>query len=252
MKTIRDEDDRDDSYRIRSKPMRDIPARLRPREQFDLMGAENVPDRTLLALLIRVGLPGMNAADLADQILHKYQTLTALAQASVEELMEIDGIKRVKAQILKAALELARRLSLEAVPENHKITSPEDVLMVLRDRARLAEEEVFWALLLDTKNRLKRQPLEITKGTLNSSLAHPREVFKEAIRTSCATIVLAHNHPSGDPTPSPEDVRITRQLVEAGKIVEIQILDHIILGRKRSDDRLDYVSLRETGMVQFA
>lgn len=252
MSIVRSEGEGDNGYRIRSKPMREIPARLRPREQFDLLGAEHVPDQTLLALILRTGMRGVNVADLADQMLKKYESLTTLAQASVEELMTFDGIGRVKAQMLKAALELARRLSIEAVPENHKISSPEDVLMVLRERARLAEAEVFWALLLDTKNRLKRPPLEITRGTLNTSLAHPREVFKEAIRSSCAAIVLAHNHPSGDPTPSPEDIRITRQLVEAGKIVEIHVLDHIILGRKRADVRLDYVSLRETGMVHFS
>ena len=252
MTTLRDAEGDDNGYRIRSKPMRELPARLRPREQFDLMGAEHVPDQTLLALILRIGVPGVNVADLADQILKQYGSLTALAQASPGELVDIEGIGPVKAQILKAALELGRRLSLEAVPDNHKVSSPEDVLMVLRERARLAEEEVFWVLLLDTKNRLKRPPLEITKGTLNTSLAHPREVFKEAIRTSCASIVLAHNHPSGDPTPSPEDVRITRQLVEAGRIVEIHVLDHIILGRQRADERLDYLSLRETGMVQFS
>lgn len=252
MSTMRDAGAEDHDYRIRSKPMREIPARLRPREQFDLVGPEHVPDQTLLALILRIGVPGVNVADLADQLLRKYGSLTALAQASAGELVEMDGIGPVKAQILKAALELARRLSLEAIPENHKVSSPEDVLMVLRERARLSEAEVFWVLLLDTKNRLRRPPLEITKGTLNTSLAHPREVFKEAIRSSCASIVLAHNHPSGDPTPSPEDVRITRQLVEAGKIVEIHVLDHIILGRKRADERLDYVSLRETGMVQFS
>ncbi len=253
MNLLRQTSDDDDgpTYRIHSAPMRDIPDRLRPREQFEYLGAENVPDATLIALILRTGLRGMNVADLAERILRQYTTLTALAQASVDELRGIAGIGRVKAQMLKASLELARRLSLEAIPEDHKIAAPEDVLMVLRERARLAESEVFWVLLLDTKHRLKRPPLEITKGTLNASLAHPREVFKEAIRSSSASIVLAHNHPSGDPTPSAEDVRITRQLVEAGKIVDIHVLDHIILGRKRGDERLDYVSLRETGMVAF-
>lgn len=242
----------ENGYRIASRPMREIPSRLRPREQFEQMGAEHVPDATLLALLLRTGVTGINVADLADQLLRQYGSLTALARASVGELVGVDGIGPVKAQILKASLELGRRLSLEAVPEDHKIVSPEDVLMVLRERARLAEEEIFWTLLLDTKNRLQRPPVVISKGTLNASLAHPREVFKEAIRGTCSSIVLAHNHPSGDPTPSAEDVRITRQLVEAGKIVEIQVLDHIILGRKREDERLDYISMRETGLVQFS
>lgn len=248
---VREESGTTRTWRIQSRPMRDIPSRLRPREQFQCMGAEHVPDSTLLALILRTGLQGLNAADLADQLLRRYGSLSALARASVGELVLLEGIGPVKAQMLKAALELGRRLSLEALPPDHKIVSPEDVLMVLRERARLAEEEVFWVLLLDTKNRLQGPPLVVSKGTLNASLAHPREVFKAAVRASCSTIVLAHNHPSGDPTPSAEDVRITRQLVEAGRIVEIQILDHIILGRRSAEDRLDYVSLRETGMVQF-
>lgn len=238
-------------YHIRSKPIRDIPGRLRPREQFDLLGAENVPDATLLALILRTGLPGMNVMDLADHILQSYGTLTSLARCSVAELVGVEGIGPVKAQMLKAALELGRRLSMEAIPEEMRIDSPEDVLLVLRERLRLAEEEQFWALLLDAKNRLTRPPLMITRGTINASLAHPREVYREAIRGSCGAIVVAHNHPSGDPTPSPEDIRITKQLVEAGKVIGIQLLDHIVMGKRFSDGRLDYVSLRETGLVRF-
>lgn len=239
-------------YRIASRPMRDLPDRLRPREQFDLLGAEHVPDATLLALILRTGLQGMNVADLSEHILQKYGTLTSLARCSVPELVAIEGVGPVKAQMLKAALELGRRLSMEAIPEEMKIVSPDDVLLVLRERVRLAEEEKFWALLLDSKSRLTRPPLMISQGTLNASLAHPREVFREAIRSACASIVIAHNHPSGDPTPSAEDIRVTRQLVEAGRIVEIQVLDHIVIGHRRADGRLDFISLRETGLVKFS
>jgi DNA repair protein RadC len=239
-------------YHSNSKPLREVPQRMRPREQFDLMGPENVPDSVLLAILLRNGLPGLNVADLATRVLQQYGSLTALARASTAELSRLAGIGRVKAQMLKAALELARRLALEAIPENPLISSPEDVLMILRERVRLAEAEIFWVLVLDTKNKLKQPPLEITRGTLNSSLAHPREVFREAIRSTAAAIVLAHNHPSGDPTPSPEDVKITRQLVEAGRIIEIRVLDHIILGRQRTDQLHEYLSMREIGIVQFA
>ncbi len=248
---MREDQNGDTRYRVLSRPMRELPDKLRPREQFERLGAEHVPDATLLALILRTGLPGMNVADLAESILQEYGTLTVLAQRSVGELVQIEGIGPVKAQMLKAALELGRRLSLESIPEEHKVVSPEDVILVLRERARLAEEEVFWALLLDTKNRLTRPPIVISQGTLNASLAHPREVFREAIRSACASLVLAHNHPSGDPTPSAEDVRVTRQLVESGRLVDIHVLDHIIIGRRQSDDRLDYVSLRETGMVEF-
>lgn len=231
--------------------MKDMPAQLKPREMFDRVGAQHVPDQTLLALILRTGAQGVNVVDLAEQMLRKYGTLTALAQAPIEELQKIKGMGRVKAQMIKAALELARRMAIEAVPEDHRIATPDDAVMMLRERARVAEEEIFWVLLLDTKNRLKRAPIEISRGTLNASLAHPREVFKEAVRSSCASVVLLHNHPSGDPSPSVEDLRVTRQLVEAGKVLEISVLDHIIVGRKRVDQTVDYISLREAGLVAF-
>jgi DNA repair protein RadC len=249
--TVKDRNGEDPEYRIVSQRMCDIPSKLRPREQFDLLGAEHVPDATLLALILRTGLPGLNVADLAQRLLQRYHSLTALARCSVQELVRIEGVGPVKAQMLKAALELGRRLSIEAVPEDLRISSPEDVTLVLRERVRLAETEILWALLLDTRNRLMRPPLVITKGTLNASLAHPREVFREAIRAACAAIVLAHNHPSGDPSPSAEDVTVTRQIVETGKVVGIHVVDHVILGRRQSDGRLDYASMRESGLVKF-
>jgi len=240
-------------YVIQPRALRlaDMPDRLKPREQFEQLGADRVSDAALLALILRSGVRGVNVVDLAASMLREYGSLTALARTPVEDLRRIKGMGKVKAQVLKAALELARRLAIEAIPEAHRIVTPEDAVMLLRERARVCESEIFWVLLLDTKNRLQRTPVEITKGTLNASLAHPREVFREAIRGSCAAIVLVHNHPSGDPSPSPEDIRVTRQLVEAGKIVEIPVLDHIIIGRKRDHLRADFISLRETGLVRF-
>jgi len=240
-------------YTIRPRALRlaDMPDRLKPREQFEQLGADRVSDAALLALILRSGVRGMNVVDLADHMLRDYGSLTSLARTPVEELRRIKGMGNVKAQVLKAALELARRLAIEAIPEAHRIVTPEDAVMLLRERARVCEGEIFWVLLLDTKNRLQRTPVEISKGTLNASLAHPREVYREAIRGNCAAIVLVHNHPSGDPTPSPEDIRVTRQLVDAGKIVEIPVLDHIIIGRKRDQERSDFISLRETGLVRF-
>ena len=145
---------------------------------------------------------------------------------------------------------LSFNLSLPTVRETNgaKCTAPEDVAKAL-EQLSPAAQECFITITLDTKNRIIDQHI-ITIGTLNASLAHPREVFRPAIMDAAASVILAHNHPSGDPTPSAEDVRITRQLVEAGRLIEIQVLDHVILGRKRGD-RPDYVSLRETGMVQF-
>lgn len=229
----------------------DMPSRSRPREIMDRVGAENVSDQVLLAILLRAGTRGFNVVDLAGHLMLHYQSLTALSQASIDDLVKIKGLGRVKAQILKAALELARRLAEEATAENPKISTPEEAARLLRERARTCEEEIFWILLLDARSRLKRPPVEVSRGLINASLVHPREVFKEAIRTSCAAVILAHNHPSGDPSPSPEDLRVTRQLVEAGKIIEIDVLDHVILGRRRDLDGTDYVSLRESGMVKF-
>jgi DNA repair protein RadC len=238
-------------YAIPARRVADLPSRQRPREQLERVGAEHVSDEILLAVLLRSGIRGLSVVDLAQALLVEYGSLTALARASVEDLSRLKGLGKVKAQVLKAALELAQRLAEESRPVAHAVKTPEDAAGVLREKARVREEEAFWVLLLDAKNRLRREPVEITKGLLDASLVHPREVFKEAIRTSCAAIVLAHNHPSGDPTPSAEDIRITRQLVDAGGIVDIRVLDHIILGRAREGEARDFVSLREAGVVNF-
>jgi DNA repair protein RadC len=231
--------------------MRDVPERRRPRELLDRLGPHAVPDDVLLAIILRSGVKGCNVMHLAGELLDRYGTLTALSQQSIDELASIHGMGRVKAQVLRASLELARRLVEEATPEEVVVNEPGEAAAVLREYARPQEREVFWALLLDTKYRLKRAPVEITSGLLDASLVHPREVFREAIRSGSAGVVVAHNHPSGDPTPSSEDVRITRQLVEAGKIINISILDHVILGRRRHKDELDFFSMRESGLVEF-
>jgi DNA repair protein RadC len=157
----------------------------------------------------------------------------------------------VKAQILIAALELAKRLSGERLSENHVVRTPQDAAALLEERARVLEKEVFWMLPLDARNRVKKDPIEITKGLLDASLVHPREVFEMAITTKSAAIVLVHNHPSGDTTPSAEDIRITKQMVEAGKILDIRVLDHVILGKALTPDKKSFLSLRETGLVEF-
>jgi len=240
-------------YQIAGRAPRvcDVPARQRPRELFERVGPEGVPDDVLVALILRSGVQGLSVIELARGLVQHYGSLTALAQASVNELAEFPGMGKVKAQVLKAALELARRTAEEATPERATINTPADAAAVLRERARSREEEIFWVLPLDAKNRLKRPPFEITRGLLDASLVHPREVFREAIRSSCAAIVLCHNHPSGDPQPSAEDIRVTRQIVEAGKIVNIDVMDHIILGRQRSKGDLDFFSMREAGLVKF-
>ena len=238
------------AYRVR-----DMPERLRPREELDQRGIEHVGDEVLLAIILRSGTRGMNVVDLAATLLRKYRSLTALAGVPVEELArdtDIPGIGKVKAQVLRAALELARRMAQEQRDEGGGfVRSPEDAALILRETAKPLDHERFWALPLDAKNRLKGHAYEITKGILDSSLVHPREVFKAAIQAGCSKLVVAHNHPSGDPTPSSEDVRVTRQLVQAGQIVGIEVLDHVILGRATPERARDFISMRESGVVDF-
>ncbi len=231
--------------------VRDMPAQLRPREAVEQFGVENVGDDVLLALLLRTGIKGLNVVDLAKGLVRKYGSLTAMAETSVSDLAQVDGISTVKAQILKAALELGRRVGTETKAARIKISTPGDVYALLRHRAVTLGREVFWVLLLDAKNALKCQPIDVTAGILDASLVHPREVFREAVRSAAAAVVLAHNHPSGDPSPSAEDLRITRQLVEAGGVVDIKVLDHVIVGRCGAPHPDGYLSLREAGLVKF-
>ncbi len=243
----------DTTYEITpsSWTIRDMPERIRPREEVQRVGVGNVADDVLLALLLRTGTRGVNVVDMARGLMKRYRTLTNLAAASVQELSQIRGIGLAKAQIIKAALELGNRLNAEGLPPRLKVRTPDDVLSVLGDRARGLDHEIFWALLLDAKNSLKCRPVDVSAGLLDSSLVHPREVFSEAIRSSSAAIVLAHNHPTGDPTPSAEDLRVTKQLVSTGHIVDINILDHVIIGKCDSNGAGGYVSMRESGLVDF-
>ena len=235
----------------RSPRVRELPAQMRPREAFERLGPGNVSDADLLAILIRSGVPGQNVVELAQRLLAHFGSLTALARASEQELRRFKGIGPVTAQLLKAALELAQRLTRESIGERPAISTPEQAAAVLRERARVLQTEVFWALMLDTKNRLIGEPQQISTGTLNASLIHPRELFKRALECSCASIILTHNHPSGDPTPSAEDVRVTRRMVEAGRLMGIAVLDHIVLGHRKFQGSDDFTSLREGGLVEF-
>ncbi len=235
----------------RARRVKDVPLRQRPRELCARAGVENVPDEVLIAVLLRSGIRGATVLDVAHGLLQRYGSLAELAQASVNELAAVRGLGPVRALVLKAALDLARRLAEEAPAPRQPIQAPAQVAALLRERARAAEQEIFWILMLDRRHRLKCPPHDVTQGLVDASLAHPREVFREAVRSNSSAVILAHNHPSGDPTPSDTDLRISRQLVAAGKIVEIPVLDHVILGRAARDRAHDYLSLREAGLVQF-
>jgi DNA repair protein RadC len=233
----------------------DLPERMRPREAMDRAGVEHVSDAVLIAILLRSGTRGVNVMDLADRLLRKYGSLTALARVPVEQLArdkDVPGLGKVKARVLRAALELARRLTQEGREAVFSVRTPEDAARVLREVARPLDHERFWVLGLDAKNRLRGEAQEITRGLLDASLVHPREVFRRAIESACAALVVVHNHPSGDPTPSAEDVRITRQLVEAGRVVGIRVLDHVVLGGRSAARDADYLSMREQGLVDFS
>ncbi len=240
-----------EQYYVFSQPMRDVPEAARPRELFDGLRAEGMTDQQLLALILRSGVKGRSVMDLAGGLLQEYGSLQSLAEVSVDDILSIKGMGRVRAQVVKSALELARRLLLSSIPASPSVRTPEEAASLLRHEAQSSDVESFWVLLLDRKYRLRRPPIRISRGILDASLVHPREVFKEAIRSSSAALVLAHNHPSGDPTPSAEDIRITRQLVEAGKVVDIEVLDHVILGRRHGTDGRDFLSLRESGLISF-
>ncbi|NQT94803.1 MAG: DNA repair protein RadC [Lentisphaerae bacterium] len=231
--------------------VRDMPERLRPREEMDRLGVEHVSDDVLLAILIRSGTSGRNVRDLARDILTQYSSLTSLANASVEELAAIRGMGRVKAQVLRAGLELAKRLSEESVGRGAHVRTARDVCGLLRETVRVLDHEAFWVIILDTKNRAKKEPVEVTRGLLDSSLVHPREIFREAVKSAAGAVPLAHNHPSGDPTPSAEDIRVTRQLVEAGKIMDIRVLDHVVIGKASKSGDREFVSMREEGLAEF-
>ncbi len=238
-------------YEISLSRIKDLPDHRRPRELALEAGIPNVPDEVLVAILLRAGIRGQSVIDLARQVLDRHQgSLARLAEASHEELRAIKGIGAVKALELRAALELGRRATGERANPLPLVREPAHVLDLLKTETARLDQEVFWVLLLDQKYRLRRAPEAVTKGILDASFAHPREVFREAIRMAAAAIIVAHNHPSGDPTPSAEDVRATRQLVETGKIVGIQLLDHIVVRGKRPHPA-PYVSLREAGLVEF-
>ncbi len=240
-----------EQYYVFSQPMRSLPEEARPRELFDRLGAEAMSDQQLLAIILRSGVKGRSVMDLANGLLHEYGTLQGLAEVSTHDLKAIHGMGRVRAQVVKAALELARRLAVVPSTVPPTVRTPEEAASLLRHEAQTSDVESFWVLLLDRKYRLRRPPVRITRGILDASLVHPREVFKEAIRSSSAALVLLHNHPSGDPTPSAEDLRITRQLVEAGRVVDIEVLDHVIMGRRHGTDGRDFLSLRESGLISF-
>ena len=226
--------------------IQDLPCPDRPRERLAAMGADTLSNAELLAILLRSGMRGLSALSLAEQLLVRFRSLQNLAHASLDELCQVRGIGRDKAAGLKAAFTLARNLSREVRQEAPLLDTPDRVADLLREDVRLLPVETFQVVLLNTRRRLLRVE-QITQGTLDTLLIHPREVFKAAIIANASALVLAHNHPSGDPTPSEADIRVTRDLLRAGQLLKIDVLDHVIIGRASAGRPRDYVSLRELG-----
>jgi DNA repair protein RadC len=228
--------------------MKDQPLHERPRERLMKSGADSLSSAELIAILLRTGLQGTNVVEVAKEMLNKYRTLHALAQTSKEELQKIKGIGPDKAATLVAAFTLAKRMAGELHGESPLLDTPEAVANFLREETRLASVETLRVLLLNTRRRLIGNEV-ISNGTLDTILVHPREVFKAAIAANASAIVVVHNHPSGDPTPSEADIKVTRDLLRAGQILKIEVLDHVILGRQTSERTKDHVSLRELGYL---
>jgi DNA repair protein RadC len=226
--------------------IKDLPGSERPRERLAEQGAEALRNAELIAILLRTGRKGFSVIQIAEELLQKFETLDQLARASLEDLQKIKGIGRDKAIALKSAFTLAQRMAKEIRSEAPLLDTPERVASLLREENRFYEVEHFQVVLLNTRRRLIRVE-QVSQGTLDTILVHPREVFKLAIAANASAIVLVHNHPSGDPTPSEADIRVTRDLIRAGQLLKIEILDHVILGQRTQERSRDYISLRELG-----
>jgi DNA repair protein RadC len=226
--------------------IREMAPEQRPRERLLRHGAAALNDAELLAILLRTGVEGANAIEVARELLARFGSLTAIAHCTVEQLAEIKGIGPAKALHLTAAFGLGHRLAHETLVRE-QIDRPELVYDLLAGEMRMLQKESLKVLLLDTRHRLMRIE-QISLGSLNESIAHPREVFKPAFVYSAHSIIVVHNHPSGDPSPSDTDHRLTRRLSEAAHLLQINLLDHIIIGSPGADTP-PYFSFKEAGIL---
>jgi DNA repair protein RadC len=221
--------------------IRDMVASERPRERLVQVGERALSSGELLAIILRTGTGGESVIRLSERVLSHLNGLPGLARASLRELQEIKGIGPAKAVEIKAALELGRRLMANAPEQSSRITSPADAANLLMSEMAFLEQEHLRLVLLNTRNQVLSTPT-VYIGSLNTSVIRVGELFRYAIKDNAAALIVAHNHPSGDPSPSPEDVHVTRQIVEAGKLLDVDVLDHLIISRQR------YVSLKERGL----
>jgi DNA repair protein RadC len=223
------------TYRL---PVKEWPSSEQPREKLMSLGAEHLSNAELLAILLRVGVEGQDVVNLSNHLLVKFDGPLGLYRNRWEELAAVHGMGKAKAVTIKAALEFGRRLMLSEAREQLQVRSPADVATLLQLEMGLLEQEHLRVVLLDTKNHVVGVR-DVYRGSVNTSQVRTAEVFRDAVKENCPAIVVAHNHPSGDPTPSPEDIRVTRDLVAAGKLLDIEVLDHLVIGRSK------FVSLRQ-------
>jgi len=224
--------------------VRDIPESDRPRERMLKFGQESLSNAELLAILLRTGSANESVFHLAQKILSELESVHTLRDITIEELIKIRGIGPAKAIQIKAAIELGRRTYRDNELEKITIRSPKDVANYLIEELRYLKKEHFIAIILDTKNKVVGKET-VSIGNLNSSIVHPREVFQPAIKRSGSALIVAHNHPSGDPTPSREDTEVTKRLIKAGEILGIELLDHLIIGGA------NYTSLKDKGLFGY-
>jgi DNA repair protein RadC len=226
------------------KSVKHWPEDERPRERLIAHGPATLSDAQLLAIIIKMGKPGRSALDLALELLSRFESLAGIEQAGINELREVPGIGLAKAAEIKAAIELGRRHQKPSLA-GASFCSSQEVAAYYRPRMKDAKQEEFRCAILDTKNKIIKD-VRVTTGTLTASLVHPRDTFKAAIRESAAAVIFVHNHPSGDVKPSQEDLLLTKRLVQAGEVLGIQVLDHIIIGDGA------HFSFRDQGLINGA
>jgi DNA repair protein RadC len=219
----------------------DLPANERPRERLERLGPQALSIPELLAILLRVGVAGESAVQVGQRLLNKYKNLAGLHRAPFEDLCNQRGIGAAKAAQIKAAIELGRRMAREPAEDRTTINSPADAAALVAYDMSAQEQEILSVILLDTRNQVI-DIVEIYRGSVNSSQVHVGELFKPAIRRNAAALIVVHNHPSGDPTPSPDDVAVTRSIVQAGKLLDVDVLDHMVIGQGK------WVSMKERGL----
>ncbi|NPV84774.1 MAG: DNA repair protein RadC [Anaerolineae bacterium] len=229
-------ENRTGTYRITDFSVSD-----RPRERLAALGAQALSNAELLAILLRVGIKGENAVQLGQRLLQKFGGLLGLHRAAFEDVCKEKGVGEAKAAQIKAAIELGRRMASISPEERPCVQSPADVVALVMYEMSALTQEHLWVMVLDTRNRLISIE-RLYKGSLNTSMVRVGELFKAAIKLDAASVVVIHNHPSGDPSPSPDDIVLTRAIAQAGKLLDIELVDHLVIGHGR------YVSLKERGL----